>query len=53
MNVSLTEGLDKRFDLVYVDFKTQKCMPKLNAEWFRETAQRNAVVQARQEKGSA
>ena len=30
--------------LVYVDFKTQKRMPKLSAAWFKEATRRNAVV---------
>lgn len=30
--------------LVYVDFKTQKRIPKLSAQWFREAAAHNAVV---------
>jgi beta-glucosidase len=29
---------------VYVDFKTQKRIPKLSAAWYREAAKRNAVV---------
>ena len=31
-------------DIVYVDFKTQKRMPKASAAWFHETATRNAVA---------
>ena len=37
-------GFGTRFGLVYVDFKTQKRIPKLSAHWFREAAGRNAVV---------
>src|SRR5262245_39621035 len=37
-------GYGNRFGLIYVDFKTQKRTPKLSAQWFRETARRNAVV---------
>jgi hypothetical protein len=32
-----------RFGL-YVDFKTQKRVAKLSAQWFHEAATRNAVV---------
>jgi beta-glucosidase len=32
------------FELVYVDFKTQKGTPTMSARWFREAARRNAVV---------
>ena len=32
------------YGIVYVDFKTQKRIPKLSAQWFREAARRNAVV---------
>ena len=42
-NLEWTDGFGTRFRLVYVDFKTQKRMPKLSATWFREAA-RNAVV---------
>src|SRR5262245_8916614 len=37
-------GYGNRFGLIYVDFKTQKRIPKLSAKWFRETATRNMVV---------
>ena len=37
-------GYGNRFGLIYVDFKTQKRTPKLSAQWFRETARRNAVA---------
>ena len=36
-------GFGNRFGLVYVDFKTQKRMPKLSAAWFREAATSNRV----------
>src|SRR5262249_14861470 len=37
-------GYGNRFGLIYVDFKTQKRIPKLSAEWFRAAARENAVV---------
>ncbi len=43
-NFEWANGFGDRFGLVYVDFRTQKRMPKLSAEWFRETARRNAVA---------
>ncbi len=43
-NLEWNAGFGNRFGLVYVDFKTQKRTPKLSAQWFRETARRNAVV---------
>jgi beta-glucosidase len=43
-NFEWTDGFGTRFGLVYVDFKTQKRIPKLSAQWFREAARRNAVV---------
>jgi beta-glucosidase len=43
-NLEWTDGFGTRFGLVYVDFKTQRRIPKLSAQWFREAARRNAVV---------
>ena len=43
-NFEWTAGFGNRFDLVYVDFKTQKRTLKMSAAWFREAAERNAVV---------
>jgi beta-glucosidase len=43
-NLEWTAGFANRYGLVYVDFKTQKRVPKLSAEWFHEAATRNAVV---------
>jgi len=43
-NFEWGQGFGDRFGIVYVDFKTQKRMPKASAAWFRETATRNAVA---------
>jgi len=43
-NFEWMDGFGNRFGLTYVDFKTQKRTPKLSAQWFRETARRNAVA---------
>jgi beta-glucosidase len=44
-NFEWNAGLSgNRFGLVYVDFKTQKRIPKASAAWFREAATHNAVV---------
>ncbi|HEY7659461.1 MAG TPA: GH1 family beta-glucosidase [Actinomycetota bacterium] len=43
-NLEWVYGYGNRFGIVYVDFETQQRIPKLSAYWFREAAQRNAVV---------
>jgi len=43
-NLEWTNGFGTRFGLVYVDFQSQKRIPKLSAAWFKEAARRNAVV---------
>jgi len=43
-NFEWIDGYGNRFGLVYVDFNTQKRIPKASAEWFREAVRRNAVA---------
>jgi beta-glucosidase len=43
-NFEWTDGYSKRFGIHYVDFKTERRIPKLSAEWYREVIAKNAVV---------
>jgi beta-glucosidase len=43
-NFEWADGYSKRFGIHYVDFKTQRRMPKLSAAWYRELIRRNALV---------
>jgi beta-glucosidase len=43
-NFEWTDGYSKRFGIYYVDFKTQKRIPKLSASFYKELIARNAVV---------
>lgn len=43
-NYEWADGYDKRFGITYVDFKTQKRIPKLSAEFYRNVIVRNAVA---------
>ncbi len=43
-NFEWADGYGKRFGIHYVDFATQKRMPKLSAEWYKELIRRNALV---------
>ena len=43
-NFEWISGYGNRFGLVYVDFATQKRIPKGSAAWFREASRQNAVV---------
>jgi beta-glucosidase len=43
-NFEWTDGYGKRFGIHYVDFKTQRRIPKLSAAYYREVIARNAAV---------
>jgi beta-glucosidase len=43
-NFVWTDGYSRRCGIVHVGFRTQKHIPTLSAQWFREAATRNAVV---------
>jgi len=43
-NFEWADGYSKRFGIHYVDFKTQRRIPKLSAEWYRAAIAKNAVV---------
>jgi beta-glucosidase len=43
-NFEWADGYSKRFGIHYVDFKTQRRIPKLSAAWYRELIARNQVV---------
>jgi beta-glucosidase len=43
-NFEWADGYSKRFGIHYVDYKTERRIPKLSAEWYREVIARNAVV---------
>jgi len=43
-NFEWLDGYSKRFGIHYVDFATEKRIPKLSAEWYCEVIARNAVV---------
>ncbi len=43
-NFEWADGYGTRFGLVYVDYSTQKRIPKLSASFYRETVARNRVV---------
>ena len=43
-NFECIYGYGTRFGIAYVDFRAQKRIPKVSANWFREAARRNAVV---------
>lgn len=43
-NFEWADGFSKRFGIHYVDFSTQKRIPKLSAEWYRKVIAQNQVV---------
>ena len=43
-NFEWADGYGKRFGIHYVDFATQRRVPKLSAHWYRELIARNRVV---------
>jgi beta-glucosidase len=43
-NFEWADGYSKRFGIHYVDFATQKRIPKLSAAWYKEVIARNSVV---------
>jgi beta-glucosidase len=42
-NFEWADGYKKRFGIVYVDFKTQKRIPKLSATYYKDVIQANSV----------
>jgi beta-glucosidase len=43
-NFEWADGYSKRFGIHFVDFKTQRRIPKLSAEWYRQVIAKNEVV---------
>jgi beta-glucosidase len=43
-NFEWADGYTKRFGIHYVDFATQKRIPKLSAAWYKELIARNRLV---------
>ncbi|WP_445191862.1 GH1 family beta-glucosidase [Sphingomonas sp. Tas61C01] len=43
-NFEWADGYSKRFGIHYVDFATQKRIPKLSAAWYKEVIRRNQLV---------
>ena len=43
-NYEWEDGYDRRFGIVYNDFKTQKRTPKLTARWYSEVIRQNALI---------
>jgi beta-glucosidase len=42
-NFEWAYGYEPRFGLIYVDYATQKRLPKLSARWYSEVIKDNAV----------
>ena len=43
-NFEWSEGYSERFGIVYVDYETQKRIPKDSAYWYRKVMQTNGAV---------
>jgi beta-glucosidase len=43
-NFEWADGYTKRFGIHYVDFATQRRMPKLSAAWYKEVIRQNRIV---------
>lgn len=52
-NFEWASGYDARFGIVYVDFETQRRIPKRSASFYRHVAQANALAGAREPDGDA
>ena len=44
-NFEWAEGYSKRFGLIYVDYGTQRRIPKLSARWYSEVIRDNGLVE--------
>nr|MBA3791955.1 family 1 glycosylhydrolase [Rubrobacter sp.] len=42
-NFEWAEGYSKRFGIVYVDYPTQRRIPKASARWYKEVIERNGL----------
>ena len=42
-NFEWAEGYSKRFGIVFVDYGTQRRIPKMSARWYREVIERNGL----------
>jgi len=42
-NFEWAEGYSKRFGIVYVDYPTQRRIPKSSARWYAEVIRRNGL----------
>ena len=43
-NFEWAEGYSKRFGIVYVDYATQRRIPKMSARWYSEVIRRNGLL---------
>ena len=44
-NFEWAEGYSKRFGIVYVDYPTQRRIPKMSARWYSEVIRRNGLTE--------